>query len=436
MAAALPSPRIGGNVGSSSRRPAAEDGEAAGVKYDGYNRAISAATSQLGLGHSNGVDLDSINNKSEAALQRIQQGLNRMVGPFTPLGPQKIKEAYKKGHNHKHTRHRNHDRGGARHRHALPSDSSGAPADSHQSTATSEEGGNNDNGSPHSNKNNKSLQQNEIEARGYEAPDVPPALRGQGFVEVVYENERFQPFRGWGHTWPGHFLPTDRALRWSIRDAQGTEISASQYLDEVAPLLPEGWRWVEHAWRLDLSGALSDSTDNDGWSYGIDFPWVTYPFAPGTGKKHLADFVRRRRWLRTRVPVLDEEEETESTSDREGEYSDEAGSEQDGAGKFDAEEEEEEEHDGGSASMKVEAVRTGTRAAMLDAMEQDMALLIDERGQEGGVDEENPSGFGSNATNRVSGSANERAEASSTTSTGPPEQEGAPEPHKGQDASS
>lgn len=26
----------------------------------------------------------------------------------------------------------------------------------------------------------------------------------------VFEHERVQPFRGWGHTWPGHFLPSDK----------------------------------------------------------------------------------------------------------------------------------------------------------------------------------------------------------------------------------
>ena len=30
-------------------------------------------------------------------------------------------------------------------------------------------------------------------------------------IEEVFENQRLQPFRGWGHSWPGHFLPTDKA---------------------------------------------------------------------------------------------------------------------------------------------------------------------------------------------------------------------------------
>lgn len=37
-----------------------------------------------------------------------------------------------------------------------------------------------------------------------------PALPIQ-VIEEVFENQRLQPFRGWGHSWPGHFLPTDKA---------------------------------------------------------------------------------------------------------------------------------------------------------------------------------------------------------------------------------
>ena len=27
---------------------------------------------------------------------------------------------------------------------------------------------------------------------------------------AIYENQRWQPIRGWGSSYPGHFLPTDR----------------------------------------------------------------------------------------------------------------------------------------------------------------------------------------------------------------------------------
>jgi hypothetical protein len=36
------------------------------------------------------------------------------------------------------------------------------------------------------------------------------------FEEELFENERFQPFRGFGSNFPGHLLPTDRN-KWSDR---------------------------------------------------------------------------------------------------------------------------------------------------------------------------------------------------------------------------
>ena len=54
--------------------------------------------------------------------------------------------------------------------------------------------------------------------------------------EEVFENERFQPFRGWGHNWPGHFLPTDKVGHWSHRDGTPGK-SASMAFSAVAPKL-------------------------------------------------------------------------------------------------------------------------------------------------------------------------------------------------------
>lgn len=122
---------------------------------------------------------------------------------------------------------------------------------------------------------------------GYCPPDLPSILRGKAVVEVVYENQRLQPFRGWGHSWPGHFLPTDKILHWSLRDSYGDDIATSQSIDDVAPGLPPRWRWAEEGWYLDLSGVLTDSMDNQGWAYGLDFHYVTYPFAPGAGRKYV-----------------------------------------------------------------------------------------------------------------------------------------------------
>jgi hypothetical protein len=117
----------------------------------------------------------------------------------------------------------------------------------------------------------------------YAPPDIGKPM--DAIVEEIFENERHQPFRGWGSTWPGHFLPTDKVHRWSVRKIDPSGVPSSQTMSKVVPKLPEDWRWVENAWKLDLSGVLSDSTDNEGWSYGLDFKKTSYPFQPGTGRK-------------------------------------------------------------------------------------------------------------------------------------------------------
>ena len=60
-----------------------------------------------------------------------------------------------------------------------------------------------------------------------------------GPVEAeVFENERFLPFRGWGHQWPGHLLPTDRVGHWSLR-GDGPSGAESMDFHNVAPGLRE-----------------------------------------------------------------------------------------------------------------------------------------------------------------------------------------------------
>merc|ERR1719248_567890 len=53
-------------------------------------------------------------------------------------------------------------------------------------------------------------------------------------VEEVFENQRYQPFRGWGSLWPGHFLPTDCG-KWSDRIGLPKVGTQSQMFELVAP---------------------------------------------------------------------------------------------------------------------------------------------------------------------------------------------------------
>lgn len=119
--------------------------------------------------------------------------------------------------------------------------------------------------------------------------------------EEVFENERFQPFKGWGHGWPGNFLPTDKVGHWSHRNGTPGK-AASMAFSTVAPKLPKGWSWVEEGWVVDHQGIADDAVDADGWSYATDFSWLRMPPAPNSGhRSKVRDFVRRRRWIRSRV---------------------------------------------------------------------------------------------------------------------------------------
>lgn len=140
-------------------------------------------------------------------------------------------------------------------------------------------------------------------ASGADAPSVSySATEPTIVVEEVYENERFQPFRGWGHQWPGHFLPSDRVGHWSDRQGKpgGT---ASMEFRMVEPRLPRGWKWLEEGWEIDLEGYDQEAVDAEGWTYALDFYLLKYPPNQGNGKCSIKHFVRRRRYTRTRVCI-------------------------------------------------------------------------------------------------------------------------------------
>ncbi|XP_024542530.1 uncharacterized protein LOC9648284 isoform X1 [Selaginella moellendorffii] len=112
--------------------------------------------------------------------------------------------------------------------------------------------------------------------------------------EECFENQRYQPLAGWGSKWPGHLIPTDPG-RWSTRDFT----QSSQEILKVQ--LPPGWIWTSD-WTVDLSG----NVDQDGWFYGPDFQSLrTLPVSSKASRKSTFDFVRRRRWIRTRQRVPD-----------------------------------------------------------------------------------------------------------------------------------
>jgi hypothetical protein len=95
---------------------------------------------------------------------------------------------------------------------------------------------------------------------------------GDEACSEIFEHERNQPFRGWGHSWPGHFLPSDRVGHWGDRWGRPGG-PMSMLFEKVAPHLPDGWAWAEEEWRVDSTGAEEEGVDAEGWTYSIDFRW-------------------------------------------------------------------------------------------------------------------------------------------------------------------
>ncbi|HJL31406.1 MAG TPA: hypothetical protein RMI62_20150 [Polyangiaceae bacterium LLY-WYZ-15_(1-7)] len=138
----------------------------------------------------------------------------------------------------------------------------------------------------------------------------PPALpqdHGEGpgiAVSAFYENER----RDIEHTAWGKFrLPSD-LHRWS--DLSGS--FSAPTLEDMTKDLPADeenfyWEWSEE-WHVDLGFADEGLTDEEGFCYAAEWkPWLvshdpgSSVFPSGHSVCRPADFVRRRRWCRTRV---------------------------------------------------------------------------------------------------------------------------------------
>jgi hypothetical protein len=150
---------------------------------------------------------------------------------------------------------------------------------------------------------------------------LSPEAAASAYIEEVFENSRYMPLQGWGSSYPGHLLPTDPVRRWSRLDV-------TQCADVLRDLvsIPPGWAWA-HTWKKDMRGAEVGAVDSEGWSYAVDFPvrsrfcvclscllcaepalrsqFLKNPPTEGCGKESTLRCVRRRRWVRVRVPCAD-----------------------------------------------------------------------------------------------------------------------------------
>ncbi|XP_020693465.1 uncharacterized protein LOC110107531 [Dendrobium catenatum] len=111
-------------------------------------------------------------------------------------------------------------------------------------------------------------------------------------LEEIFENQRYQPISGWRNLSNFHGDPE----HWSTRDFS---YSSKEFFE---PPLPSSWRWIS-AWRIDKS----DLVDSDGWAYGTDFQNLKWPPSSSmSSSKSALHFVRRRRWIRNRQLIPDQ----------------------------------------------------------------------------------------------------------------------------------
>jgi hypothetical protein len=109
--------------------------------------------------------------------------------------------------------------------------------------------------------------------------------------EIVYECSRYEPITG---IWRKPFLLGDH-YEWT--DASGTVIRDIQ----TASILPsDKWEWLT-PWNVDLEGILGEEIDKDGYEYGTTFS--SFSVASKRRIFQSMDCVRRRRWIRMRVPI-------------------------------------------------------------------------------------------------------------------------------------
>jgi hypothetical protein len=58
-------------------------------------------------------------------------------------------------------------------------------------------------------------------------------------------------------------------------------------MDDRKSGVAQGWLWLEDDWAIDISGLQEGAVDEEGWTYGTDFNWVTWPPQPGAGTPRL-----------------------------------------------------------------------------------------------------------------------------------------------------
>ncbi|XP_062219043.1 uncharacterized protein LOC133918926 [Phragmites australis] len=115
-------------------------------------------------------------------------------------------------------------------------------------------------------------------------------------IDEVFENQWYRPITGWG-TNPSNDHGND-LRQWSTRDFS---YSSKVFFE---PGLPSCWRWTS-PWKIEKSNFV----DNDGWAYSADFQNLNWPSSSWKSSKSPHDFVRRRRWVRSRQQLQEQSAE-------------------------------------------------------------------------------------------------------------------------------
>lgn len=129
--------------------------------------------------------------------------------------------------------------------------------------------------------------------------------RMQSVVEEAFEVQTYQPFHGWVFDRfcdrSGNTFPAVTAAAAHIADDNKLSAIKEEDLEnmEIGVLPSNEWMW-SHPWLPDIEYT---HCDEEGWTYGSTIARINRRLAEGTSKikREYYHFVRRRRWIRTRV---------------------------------------------------------------------------------------------------------------------------------------
>ena len=62
----------------------------------------------------------------------------------------------------------------------------------------------------------------------------------------------------------------------------------------------QGWCWEDDDWHIDMTGQETHAVDSEGWSYAVDFGWLTLPPTAGSGRYRKVQLAGPGSWTAVR----------------------------------------------------------------------------------------------------------------------------------------